>query len=494
MFLKNHPKRWEKEMQNAYLNARAQKSTDLMGLYIKLEQISKKYMEKGEMYPGDETFFPTIDGMRYNFTFHKNSTSVEMENAALGTGREVLLSKEASYRREYKELQTISSYMKLNQVHIGEMYPEELRKVLRDLSSGDLISFVDGRSYVCIDNKDLIVSLAEAMHNKPENFRLTSLQHLKKVVIDTTQNRDIQAFYDDNSKYTSERLEYSYTNSKAASKLVKRIEDTIGRNQSREFVAGNITLYAQDSRKHDRVVWYDAKGNNVDRKTVCLIFGLLQNHLRERKYEYKNPSDKLVEAQLIERNIEVYSVTQSYAKMFDELMNAAKNEEGSLSIKFKYFGNQPGTFNYVPEMITFINDNGVPRCCISTFVDNDFTNDVASTREITAKEFIAKCQEVYSESCRIIRTRTEEQILSQYQNLKNTISKTQQSIVSDIQDRALNKEGDLLKKEYVPTDKDVEAFLLRYLSKDHKTELSAENIKDVVNKKGGIIIDDYEIE
>lgn len=486
----NIQKKWQREMLAKYLQKRTENSSKISELYSDFEKISAKYLASGEMKEGDETFIPLSNGVRVYFTFYNDATAIDTENISEGKPRVQLLSREAGRNNELAQLIFLDGFMSTSSIYIGEMYPEALKTLLSNFQPGEILSFTDGNSYTCVNNDNHgHLDLTKVFDGNLTGFTLENLSKKESVRLDINQPTDLQKFYNINCKTLTERTEYSYTHTDKAKENIRKAEQAIERGEIKEFSLGNIAVFAKKSRTSDDVIWYDGHGDKIEKGTVALVFGLLANHLRERTFKYeKTAPANLLASHLTEKQIEEFCANKEYDKMFQYITDKVLQNAEGLSINFKHFTNIPGTFEYLPETITFVKDKEQVKCYAVTYENNNFANDVKKATEIDISEFVARCHELYDTNCHILKTRTEEEIVAQYQKLKEHITKTQQNIIDKTVEQKIDAEPNMTPYDLKPVDIEVKALLAEFMRKNQQQELPTSKIKKTLINNGEIEI------
>lgn len=484
----NTEKDWQKEIQCAYLKAREKNTSEISGLYDVVSRIADKYFDTEEIAEGAETFVPLTNGSRIYFTFYYNSTAVDVENISNAKKRKPLINKEDSAAVIDTKLKAWDLSMENSNTYIGEKYPKSLQTLLSNITAGEIISFVDGASYSCLNNDNKgHLDLTKVFDGNLSQFTLENLSKKQHVLLNINDPDELQRFYNKNRKYLTERVEYSYSHIDEATKKIEQIEDQLTPDKLKQLTLGNITLIAKKSRISDQTVWYDSHGDKIDRETVALVLGLLNNHLRERTYKYNENNDhNLVISHLAEKHIEELCANQEYDKMFQYITTQIMTNGSGMSVNFQHFTNKPETFDQIPEAISFIKENNQVKCYALTFEDNDFNKDVKQAKEINASEFVKKCEQLYSQNCHILKTRTEEEIVEQYQQLKNAINPTQQKIIDNAVQATINNTPNKTPYKLENIDVEVKALLASFINKSQQKELETGKIKRTIIDNGEI--------
>ncbi|MEE1517626.1 MAG: hypothetical protein UF228_08515, partial [Lachnospiraceae bacterium] len=170
---------WKKEMYAAYCQIERQGSYDILGLYIKLEQIFNKYYQKGEVDEGVEFYIEMGEYLPLKLIFYDNATEMYMFNNDTHQEK-LILSKNDSAHKEYSKLYAYEVQLELGDFKIGRRYPESLRKYLATIEPGQIIAFEEGNVYVCRGNTSNTVYLQEVFSGDLKSLISDSFRKNKK--------------------------------------------------------------------------------------------------------------------------------------------------------------------------------------------------------------------------------------------------------------------------------------------------------------------------
>lgn len=396
---------WRLEMNNLYRRFHEKSSYDVKDFILTLEAISKKYIESGEMNEGNSYIFPLTDGVHYAVSFYKNTVKVSAINISNPEAFEVILSQEDSIEKEYLPLIGVTKYMKTNGTFIGEKYPLSVYDMLKKIEKGNIITFTDGHTYVCVENTRNFIRLTDIAAGDFEYFTSDSIAHRTTEQIDYANNYKIQELYNKNSKHLTERMEYCYSTIDDALLAIENIEKTLSHKETKTYNIGKMSLTVSLSNKKIPI-WCDKNGNKISKSVLVLVFGLLNNNIHKRKY-VRTSFDSHTELALdseFENKMEILASQKDFHKMYDELIEYVKKSRKSLKISTKYYDKRN---DYRATKIIICEYKDTVNAYKLTYKDNIFKNEADSIAILSDEEFCAEYETLYSPTHQLLLTRTE---------------------------------------------------------------------------------------
>ena len=460
-------KQWQKEMDGYYRQEHLKMSNDMVGFYIGLKHISKKYLESGEMKSGDIFRFHLTNGAGLEYRFYKNATEILAGDINF-QNQDYILSKEDSWKKEYGKLQGYTIALKNTDHLIGERFPESLRNVFLSMQPGQIISFTDGRTYVCTKNENFRASLKEAFDGNIDNIKLNKLKDRETNEINYMNYAELQQFYNLNNKYLTERVEYCYSTIDDALLSLKIFEANIKPRETLVLKLGDVELHAKGT-SDGKVSWYDKEGDLQKRSDVAVLFGLLNNSIHKREYIRESYNDliKLSDDAQFEKNMESLSSCGNYYDMYEKMLQYVTENKNSLSVETKLYDKNN---YYKATKIVFAEKDGIAQAFKCIYKDNNFKNEMESVKPLDAKEFAEICKTMYDNNHNIIKTRTEEKLIKDYNLVKEYMSETQKDIISKTAEKAADKESVALTPEEIKqTSEDVVNFIRSFMDQ-HKSK------------------------
>lgn len=402
---------WERNMFQRCKEIEGKAPYDVYHLYIELENVSKPYLENGEMEEGDSYVIPMKDGSSFTFSFNKKTTAILMKNND-GTEREMLLHRDGP-KKEKEVLLWISDAYKNGGWGIGEKYPEELKQLLEEIQIGDIVNFSDkGKMYVCssitIDGKSKTL---QELRMKQFTGNIEDFKSFNAVGVNLSSEHSIQQFYDSVKNLMNSRTECRVFCDDSAKGWVSHIALTTKEEESISIDLAGIQLLVQ--KQHDKSLkWYDNRGNQVDETTVKLIYSYLKTAPVERKIICKDTPDYLFKNTLFYNELEALYSESEFQKALNLIALECKNRNGFVYHEKSVI--QESDVKFTPKTFAFYIKDGEFKICTIEYEDNDFTKAVKSVKESSPEKFIEFCEQKYNELYHLILSRSEAELRKDY--------------------------------------------------------------------------------
>lgn len=412
---------WKKEMYAAYCNVEKSTSTDVLGLYIKLEKIFQKHFSAGNVEEGQD-FLIEMGGLSpYKLRFYEKATEIynfdEKDNS-----EHLLLSLEDSYRKEYGKLLAQEQLLKVNRFAIGRRYPDSLKEYLTTIKPGQVIAFEEGKSYVCRRNTTNTVYLQEVFSGNIKNLTLDNFRkNLKnQVVVDLSDKNSIQAFYRENKKHLTHSIEGKFLDIHKAQSTMNEIYGSLPIFKTKKVTFGPIELRVRRSvTKKNTALWYDEKGKPLSEDTVRYLIGFLNSTPSQTTYNRKNPTAlKSIEDEAFAQDIEVIMQSHDFDKATNLMMKYVVDNKNDLTINTIAYecdnNNQISAVSY-----TFKEVAGQCKIFKAVYTDADFQSDIKEIKEVSAEEFYNFCKKKYTDEHNILVSQALSEIDEKYGKAKN---------------------------------------------------------------------------
>ena len=395
---------WKKEMYAAYCQVERQGSYDILGLYIKLEQIFNKYYQKGEVDEGVEFYIEMGEYLPLKLIFYDNATEMYMFNNDTHQEK-LILSKNDSAHKEYSKLYAYEAQLELDDFKIGRRYPESLRKYLAIIEPGQIIAFEEGNVYVCRGNTSNTVYLQEVFSGDVKSLTSDSFRKNKEkyVTVDFSDKISIQAFYRKNKKQLTHSVERKFLDVRKAQMAMKKIYGSLPLFMEKKVTFGPITLRVKKSLiKKNTVLWREEKGKILSEGAVRYLIGYLYSTPSETMYNRKNPTDlKFIEDEAFAQDIEAIMQKHNFEEALSNMMEYVMKNKNDLSINtIAYECNDENQILAVSY--TFKEIKGQCKIFKVIFVDADFQSDIKEIKEVAAEEFYNFCKKKYTKGHNIL--------------------------------------------------------------------------------------------
>ncbi len=470
---------WKLEMQGEYEKYQRNGSYNIEQFYLALEKISKEHFSNGTMKDGDTFKFALSNGTLLAFTFNKDFTEISQiginQNVLPLLRRSNLITSDKYKIQQSTVLSTIGVSLHATNDHIGEKFPEKLEKALKALTPGAIISFTDGRSYVCTGRPaSNIIDLKQAYSGKIENLSLEALSS-QKISLNTYDDIQLQRFYRDNQKKMTQRMEFNVSFTNKAKEFVELIERNVKYNEPHRIQMGNVTLMAKKN-KDGSVIWFDGKGDRVSRDNVILLNGILNCGINERNYIRKNPTNMDIANDVnFEKMIENLSMGRKFEQIYNAMIAYVEKNQTNLAIEsYQYEKNGE---DLTPARIVFAERDGLVKAVKITYKDNDFAKEEDKITELSEKDFVRMCEQIYTANHNVLATRTEEYILNKLNRAKDSLSTEEREQLDGYINDMLKNRVKTIQTDIPDSQKvDVVSMVQGYMHENNLNELSANKI------------------
>ena len=468
---------WRREMDAAYREVRRTQSDDMTAFYLSLEQISKKYFDKGLMKEGDSFQFALSTGGHFSMRFYKDSSEVALLDEKFQEIKK-LISRENSAKKEYHALDVTSAMLKASKGYIGEQYPIEFYHVLDNMKPGQIISFVDGHTYVCAGREKGSVFLTDIFDGDIENFSFKAIKKREVIAVNHGDPKSVQGFYLKNSKHLTERVEYNYSTKDDALLRIKNLENNLRYGETKSINIAKMSIKATKN-PDGSVSWHDSNGKHLQRDDVAMVFGILNNHINNREYIRTTPTRITRGADIMfEKHLEALSAVHNCAQMAKELLEYAKKNGQSLTIRQRFLGDGDKS----PSDLVIVGDGDESKAFRVTYTDNDFNKGIETQEEVSENDIAKELENIYLHNHSVLKTRTEEQLTQQVMKMAHRITPVQHKIITETAEKTANKGAVILNRGDVKvTSGDVASYLSGYLHRDEKN-VTVEEIKETIKE------------
>ena len=162
-----------------------------VGLYIALEQVSKGYLESGDMDEGDGMPIPLESGATLHMRFFKKFSNLTVTNS--DGEKRTLIDTNDSYAKEYGKLDTLAFALKNLDLGLGFRFPSKMRALLNEVRVGEVLVAENGAEYVCTGHDGPFVKMSKRT-GASESVRLSDLQS-NETFLDVDNVVHMQDFY-----------------------------------------------------------------------------------------------------------------------------------------------------------------------------------------------------------------------------------------------------------------------------------------------------------
>lgn len=482
--LNNEANIWERDMFVKSKQVEEYAPYDIYHLYTELEKTAHKYLIENSMERGATYIIPFKDGSHLEFAFYMNGTAVTRVNVD-GTEDKMLLRKDRP-EAEQRILKILSNTYYNAKSGIGEPYPEQVEKALRDAKVGDIITFSDsGKMYVCSwTEKTNSFKTFQQLHMEKFSGKLEDFKTFNTVNINLNDKWGIQKFYDENKNTLSSRMECRVFCDKLSQDWVNHIAMTTEIGESTAVDFAGIHLIAQ--KAEDKVLrWYDASNSQVSEEKVKLLYAYLKTAPVERKIRRQKTVDRLYDNTLIYNKIKDYYSDADFKGAYDYIMEeCGKNGHGFMYQERSVV--QDSETKFSPKSFAFFQKkDGEVAVTEVEYEDNDPDKPVKSIKKSSLKEFMMYCDKKYDARYHMIRNKTEEELRKNYPK-QNANDKNTDFFDMYVGKKAMEGMMDSLKKDPIIAEKEMKEIdkkLFDLISNNHDEE-QTETIDGMIEELG----------
>lgn len=426
------------EMKGTYIQACDSFSYDITRLYLRLEQVFDKYYKKGLAQEGEEFYIPMPLFVTLRLKFYEGATEIYADNVtATNISEGPILSKEDSAKKEYSTLKHWGQLLHYQNMAIGEPCPRELEQALSNMKPGMIVSFTEGRSYICKKNDKFQLVLNRIFDGDIKNIDITKFCEQKEINLSKANPAEFQNFYQRNRKLLSHTTEFSYTFLDKVYIQIKNIEEKVSRFRSLKVQLGPVALIARKSVR-GKVRWYSATGKQVSKEQVAYLLGVLNTQPVITTYERQQPTElKTAEDTEFRLSIEKLLDAELYEKAYSELLKYSSRNNTDLTIKTT--GILKNEESYSAGSLVFKDG----KAFLVSYADASF-DEVKEISSLSEKEFSTICSQKYKESFRRIYAYTLREIQELYASKNDTIQENQKRVAERLANDRLRKEHGLV--------------------------------------------------
>ena len=434
--IKGHPA--YRSLRGAYLQACGRKSSDIVGLIKTMEELFLGHLCLGEAKEGDSFSFELGTGFTLRVEFYKGNCAVYASYYFSENTRErLILSREMSAAKNYDALIGFQKNLEIPNLAIGKYPKKEFVNLLLSLKPGQIISFEEGKSYVCKKIDKGIPVLAKVFDGDIKNINIKKFMEGNEFRLEVGDPLFIQKFYHDNCKVLTQNAEADISLIDDALLFVKRIEGEVHTFKSKQVKIGPVSLIAK--KQHGEVQWFDNKGSSVTRDQVAYLVGVLNTNPSVTAFDRKVPNyQKTAEDEEFCAKIEGLLDSTDYKAAFQEMLRYSNENKEDLSIQTDSFL-RDDSGNYVCGTVLF--QNGTVNQVI--YKDNNF-EEVNKILPLSEADFVALCQYKYTELHTFIFAYTMQEIEEMYAKREAVFLQNQRNIAHRLADEKMKKTKGLI--------------------------------------------------
>ena len=410
---------WQASMWSAVRVAERENHYDVLNLYLKLEKMSKPFLESGEMKQGDLFCVPLETGQMMRIRFYNEYSTVDMQNP---NGRiSPAVTEKDSYIKEYRYLLATTDTLEASHYGIGAKASKEFHKAMSEAKIGDVFVFDRGQSYVCAGEFD-----------KYKDFRKTCGASKKPVVkcideaehfsVDITNELSIQeAFREVKDPYTND-IKMSIVSITDARGILNSLLADI--DTTKELVLGPNKIVAQKNKEGKGLVYFDSTRKQIPEEKVLLTLAWLEarpNEITVNRIGPEFPADEF-ETILSKRTIDEFMADKEYGKAVDYIEGLCLNN-GMLEFDMSSYIKDNESYEAVSFVFKLNSDNHVSISKV-TYTDNDFDKNVKAIEEVTAKDVVSYCEQKYDEKFVYIKNQIIEDCFERFPDWKGDLYDT----------------------------------------------------------------------
>lgn len=411
---------WQASMWSAVRTAEKENHYDVLNLYLKLEKMSKSYLESGEMKEGDLFCVPLETGQTMKVRFYKDYSTVDMKQP---NGRLVdnAISKQDCYKKEYRYLIATSRALESLHYGIGAKATKEFHKAMFEAKVGDVFVFDRGQSYVCAGEFDKYKDFRKTCgaSKKPDIKCMDEAEHFS---VDITNEQSIQeAFREVKDPYTND-IKMSITSITDARGVLNSLLADI--DTAKELVLGPNKIVAQKNREGKGLVYFDSTGQQISEEKVLLTLAWLEarpNEITVNRIGSEFPVDEF-ETILSKQTIDELMANREYGKAIEYIKGLCLNS-GMLELDMSSYVKNNENYEAVSFVFKLDSDNHVSLSKV-TYADNDFDKNIKSIEEVTDKDVVSYCEQKYNEKFVYIKNKIMDDCFEKFPDWKGDLYNT----------------------------------------------------------------------
>lgn len=414
----NSFKNWQASMWSAVRTAERESHYDLLNLYLKLEKKSKSLLANGEMSEGDLFCVPLETGQTMKIRFYKDYSTVDMQqpNGLVDNA----ISKQDSYRKEYRYLLATSRALEASHYGIGAKASKEFHQVMSEAKVGDVFVFDRGQSYVCAGIFDKYKDFRKTcgVSNKPNVKCIAEADHFS---VDVTNELSIQeAFREVKDPYTND-IKMKITSLTDARGILNSLLADI--ETTKEIDLGPNKIVAQKNREGKGLVYFDSTGKQIPEEKVLLTLAWLEarpNEITVNRIGPEFPVDEF-DTIIYKRTIDSLMAKHAYREAVDYIQGfCLKN--GSMELDMNSYVKNGESYEAVSYVFKKTENNDVKISKV-TYVDNDFDKNIKSIKPISVNEIVTYCQQKYDENFVYIKNQILEECFEKFPDWQSDMYK-----------------------------------------------------------------------
>lgn len=452
-------KNWEYDMHTVVRKAVRDKRDDVVNLYLQLEKASKPLLESGEMKEGNSFRVPLEDGTMMDISFYKDYSIVDVTNLDGKTERAV--SKEDSYKNEYRFLEG-SSFM-LNNVGlgIGPHYPKEFEKSVQNTKVGDILHFDNNKVYVCMSKtEDQTAFVRVSNGDKTPNVK--DIQKYDYETVIKGSPLSLQNFYRKVRDEYTDDVKFKVSSITSARELLNSL--IANRSDSKELVVGPNKFFVKPAKEGKGLSYYDNSGNLVSEERMLFLLGWLQaspNTVNVNRFSNFSSENEFKDMEC-KRNFEHMMSENHFEEAFSFLSGYLSVNEGSVQIDMSSYVQEGLDF----EAVSYILENKSGELSIKklSYVDNDFTKEVSKVEDVSLADVMMYCNDKYNKEYNLVKSSVISQIYKDYPNWNGKY------LAAYIEKSTLDIMGTIFNTNINAVNKDSAAFMNAHFDKEENDE------------------------
>ena len=381
---------WERTMLAIYRGAEKKENSNIEVLYDKLNEAFQRYFEYGTVKSG-ESFMIEIGGLcPYKQVFYEECSEIYNVNEKTKEEYSVISKDDLSNGRE--KLKSQEQLLYTSGVTIGRRYPEGFVECLKNLKPRQMVTFDEGKGYICMRNDGLTVVLLEVFSGKLTDFTIDNFKdNLNNFVyIFLDDKRSVQKFYIDNKKKLTSSVEMRVIDIDNARNITGNMYDKLSKFYKTEVKIGPVKLKAKkDIFEKGGILWYN-NGKRVSGDVVNWLIGYLESEPIKISY-IRNKSNSLTELydEMFAQDMEECIKSGNISLMLKIMKGYIEEHNGDLKVRIDTYEKEKyydGAYDYIAVSYLLIMDKGSFKVCKRSYANNNFKNKADATKQITEQE------------------------------------------------------------------------------------------------------------
>ncbi len=330
--------------------------------------------------------------------------------------KETCIMSESNYHnKNYCKLQLLEQELIKNDIHIGLEVPKTFVKCIKEVESGELISFSNEIAYACFDKQSDSLTLKRCCEMTRPDVNIFELYNKNKnYKLNPENTKAVYNFYTDLIKsgavFSARKIDISTR----PQEIINQYTNDLCEGKIRKFQLGPFKIRATRSVSSKKLVWYDDLGNQISATDVKIMIAWLNTTPIITDFIRKEETDDAVEDLYdakVRAYIEKFYSLGRFKDAYRLISEYCKKQGENLNITLRTYNSTIKGFEAVGFSFSCKGDD--VKVYKLQYENNDINNDVLSVSPAKVEDFERICASKKENYLEFVKDQVKETIKEQ---------------------------------------------------------------------------------